>query len=151
MKMKKGLALEMIAKLMIGLVLAVIGIGLVSHFLGINLDIPGRMENAATHVLRGSYVDTGTRLQVINASYTSERIAKYIKTCWDTTRDTEQDRPCFALQGNFSDVDGAEVLNILSGIDPKVPPKTNITVSFSTTDMVLIYYDFSDDVIDVKG
>ncbi len=147
----KGLALEMIAKLMIGVVIAAIGIGLVTQFLGINLDIPGRMKSAVDHTLRGSYVDSGAKPQVINASYTPERIAKYIKTCWDTTRDTKQDRPCFTLKGNFSGVDGAEVLAILSDIDPKVPSKTNITASFSTTDLVLIYYDFSDDVIDVKG
>ncbi len=147
----KGLALEMIAKLMIGVVLAAVGIGLVTQFLGINLDIPGRMESAVNHVLRGSYVDSGAKVQVINSSYTSERIAKYIKTCWDTTRDTKQDRPCFALRGDFSKVVDLDVLAILKDIDPKVPSKTNITVSFSTTDMVLIYYDFSDDVIDVKG
>ena len=148
---RKGLTLEMLAKLMIGIVITVIGIGLVTHFLGVNLDIPGMLKSGTDNVLRGSYVDPHTRLEVINDSYTEERIAKYIKTCWDRTRDTKQDMPCFALQGNFTQMNDVGILSILKELDPKVPSRTNITAQFATTDMILIYYDYSDDIIDVKG
>ena len=150
-KNRKGLTLEMLAKLMIGIFITVIGIGLVTTFLGVNLDIPGMLKDGTNNVLRGSYVDPHVRLEVINESYTEERIAKYIKTCWDRTRDTKQDMPCFALQGDFSELTHLGILSILKELDPKVPGRTNITAPFATTDMVLIYYDFTDDIIDVKG
>lgn len=149
--MKKGLALEMVGRLIIAVVIAAVGIGLVTHFLGVDLDVRGRLGDAVDHVLRGSYVDSNAKPRVINESYTSTRMANYIKSCWDDTRDTKQDKQCFVMQGNFSGVDEMDVLTILSGIDPKVPPNTNITADFSTTDMVMIYYDYSDDVIDVRS
>ncbi|MFH1433222.1 MAG: hypothetical protein ABIG84_08490 [archaeon] len=149
--MKKGLAIEMIGKLLIGIVLASVGIGLVMHFLGINLDIPGRTKDAVNIILKGSYVDPHTKLEVINETYTSERMANYIKTCWDNTRDIKQDMLCFIFEGEFTDVDVTEVKTILNKIDPKIPPKTNITAQFATTDMVVIYYDYTDGIIDIRS
>ncbi len=149
--MKKGLALETLAKLLLGIVITAIGIGLVSNFLGLNMDIPGMLKDGTNQLLRGSYVDPHNKLEVINDTYTEERIAKYIKTCYDRTRDTKQDMPCFALQGDFSTVTKLGTLQLLKELDPKAPPHTNITATFTTTDLILIYYDYTDDIIDIKS
>ena len=149
--MKKGLTFEMAGLLIVGIVFAIIGIGLVMQFMGIKSDIPAKIADSVNVVLRGSYVDSKNKLPVINASYTPERVAKHIKTCWDDTRSIEQDKPCAVLRGTFGGVDSTNILDSLSKIDLTAARHANITAAFDTTDMVLVFYDYSDDIIDVKS
>jgi hypothetical protein len=102
-------------------------------------------------VLRGSYVDTHSKPQVINSTYTPERVAKHIKTCWDNTQGIKQDMPCIVLQGQFPGVDKTNVQTELSKIDSIAARHANITADFSTANLVVVYYDYSDDIIDVKS
>ncbi len=149
--MRKGIVFEQIALMAVALVIVVVGIGLVMNFMGVKTDIPGLFMDSVNTILRGSYIDPGSKPPVVNGTYTSERIAKHVKTCWDDTRSSKQDVPCIILRGDFSTVTKADITTTLSALDSVASGHTNITASFATTDLVIIYYDYSDDIIDIRS
>lgn len=149
--MRKGIVFEQIALMAVALVIVVIGIGLVMNFMGVKTDIPGLFMDSVNTILRGSYIDPGSKPTVVTGTYTSERVAKHVKACWDGTRSSKQDVPCIILRGDFSSVTNAGISTYLSALDAVAAGHANITASFATTDLVIVYYDYSDDIIDIKS
>jgi len=149
--MRKGIAFEQIAMMFVAIVIVIIGISLVMNFMGVKTDIPALFKDSVNTILRGSYVDPKSNPSVVNGTYTADRVAKHVKACWDDTRTVEQDTPCIILRGIFPGVDSAGVSAALTNIDPVAAKHSNITAPFATTDVVVVYYDYSDDIIDVRG
>lgn len=149
--MRKGVVFEQVALMAVALVIVVVGIGLVMSFMGVKTDIPGLFMDSVNTILRGSYIDPGSKPPVVSGTYTSERVAKHVKTCWDDTRSSKQDVPCIILRGDFSSVTNAGISASLSALDAVAAGHTNITASFATTDLVVVFYDFSDDIIDIRS
>jgi len=149
--MRKGIVIEQIALMAVALVIVVVGIGLVMNFMGVKTDIPAMFMDSVNTILRGSYIDPESKPTVVDGTYTSERVAKHVKSCWDDTRSSKQDVPCIILRGDFSTVTNAGISSSLSALDSVAEKHTNITASFATTDLVIIHFDFSDDIIDIKS
>ena len=149
--MRKGIVFEQLALIFLAVVMVVVGIGLVMNFMGVKSDIPALFMDSVNSILRGSYIDPESKPPVVNGTYTSERVAKHIKACWDDTRSSEQDVPCIILRGDFSSVTKSGISASLSDLDSVASDRTNITASFATADLVIIYYDYSKDIIDVKS
>ena len=149
--MRKGLVLEQIALIFVAGIIVIIGISLVMNFMGVKTDIPAMFMDSVNTILRGSYIDPAKKPPVVDGTYTSERVAKHVKTCWDATRSSKQDVPCIILRGDFSTVTNAGISSSLSALDSVAAGHTNITASFTTTDLVIVFYDFSDDIIDIKS
>ena len=152
--MRKGIVIEQIALMALALVIVVIGISLVMNFMGVKTDIPAMFIDSVNTILRGSYIDPERKPPVVDGTYTSERVAKHVKTCWDDTRSSKQDVPCIILRGDFSTVTDAGINASLSDLDPVAKEHTTITTTtapFATADLVVVYYDYSEDIIEVKS
>jgi len=100
--MKKGLALEYIVKFIIMLTAAAIVIMLMWNFYN---DIKGNS------IIDGDN-KVSVKTELVESSFTSQSVAKYIKSCWGMTGSNyDGDIVCYILKGSFFGATPASVLN----------------------------------------